>query len=242
MLLEDENQRVKSGITGFDELLNGGFPSYGSYLITGTSGTGKSLFGIEFLYRGATEFNEPGVFITMDEPPDRLRFHIKQSFGWDIEELEKEGKLAIIDAISARVSAPSNERYIIRRGEIDSILYKTANIIGELGAKRLVLDSIVSLAYQYDSIFDLRRDIQRLCYGIGQLNCTFLITTEIPSGSQKLSRFDIEEFVVDGIVLLEIVRENNEYVRKLSIRKMRGTSHDMKEHYFKITHEGIIVD
>jgi KaiC/GvpD/RAD55 family RecA-like ATPase len=242
MLIENEESRVKSGIKGFDKLLNGGLPNFGTYLITGAAGTGKSLLGIEFLYRGATEFDEPGVFITMDEPPDRLRSHIKQSFGWDLEKLEKEGKLAIVDAISARVSAPSNEKYILRRGEIDSILYKTANIVGELGAKRMVLDSIVSLAYQYDSIFDLRRDIQRLCYGISQLNCTFLITTEIPSGSPKLSRFDIEEFVVDGIILLKIEQETDKYVRKLVIRKMRGTTHDMKEHNFNITDKGIEID
>ncbi|MHA1754835.1 MAG: ATPase domain-containing protein, partial [Candidatus Odinarchaeia archaeon] len=136
----------------------------------------------------------------------------------------------------------SNEKYILRRGEIDSLLYKTANIVGELGAKRLVLDSIVSLAYQYDSIFELRRDIQRLCYGISQLNCTLLITTEVPSGTLKLSRFDIEEFVADGIILLILEEEDGKYVRKIVIRKMRGTNHDMSEHYFKITENGIVIE
>ena len=242
MSLINNSSRVKTGIKGFDELIKGGFPNIGTYLVTGTSGTGKTLFGIEFVYKGATLFDEPGVFITMDEPPDKLRSHVKMSFGWDLEKLENEGKLALVDAISSRVSAPSNEKYILRRGEIDSLLYKTANIIGELGAKRVVLDSIVSLAYQYDSIFDLRRDIQRLCYGISQLNCTFLITTEVPSGSDRLSRFDIEEFVVDGIILLKLDKENDVNVRKLMIVKMRGTDHDMKEHAFNITKEGLTVE
>ncbi|WEU40202.1 MAG: hypothetical protein OdinLCB4_006965 [Candidatus Odinarchaeum yellowstonii] len=242
MSLISESDRVKTGIKGFDELIKGGFPSVGTYLVTGTSGTGKTLFGIEFLYRGIMLFDEPGIFIAMDEPPDKLRAHVKMSFGWDLEKLESEGKLAIVDAISSRVSAPSNEKYILRRGEIDSLLYKTANIIGELGAKRVVLDSIVSLAYQYDSIFDLRRDIQRLCYGISQLNCTFLITTEVPSGTNRLSRFDIEEFVVDGIILLKMDEENGGNIRRLSIVKMRGTDHDMKEHIFNITSDGIVVE
>lgn len=238
----DENSKVKSGIKGFDELLNGGLPNLGTYLVTGASGTGKTIFGMEFLYRGVTEFDEPGVFITMDEPPDKLRAHVKMSFGWDLEQLEREGKLAIVDAISARVSAPSTEKYVLRRGEIDSLLYKTANIVGEIGAKRMVLDSIVSLAYQYDSIFDLRRDIQRLCYGISQLNCTLIITTEVPSGSYKLSRFDIEEFVVDGIVLLKLEPRTTEYVRRLMVVKMRGINHDMREHIFKISSNGIVVE
>ncbi|MEM2109428.1 MAG: ATPase domain-containing protein [Candidatus Odinarchaeota archaeon] len=242
MSLKNNGGRVKTGIKGFDELIKGGFPNTGTYLVTGTSGTGKTLFGIEFVYKGITMFDEPGVFITMDEPPDKLRAHVKMSFGWDLEKLENEGKLAIVDAISSRVSAPSNEKYILRRGEIDSLLYKTANIIGEIGAKRVVLDSIVSLAYQYDSIFDLRRDIQRLCYGISQLNCTFLITTEVPSGSDRLSRFDIEEFVVDGIILLKLEKESDVNLRRLMIVKMRGTDHDMKEHTFNITREGLVVD
>ncbi len=242
MSLTTDSVRVKTGIKGLDELINGGFPTVGTYLVTGTSGTGKTLFGIEFIYKGIMLYDEPGIFITMDEPPDKLRAHVKMSFGWNLENLENEGKLAIVDAISSRVSAPSNEKYILRRGEIDSLLYKTANIIGELGAKRVVLDSIVSLAYQYDSIFDLRRDIQRLCYGISQLNCTFLITTEVPSGSNRLSRFDIEEFLVDGIILLKLDKENDANTRKLMIVKMRGTDHDMKEHIFNITKDGIILE
>ncbi|MHA1238020.1 MAG: ATPase domain-containing protein [Candidatus Odinarchaeia archaeon] len=234
--------KTKTGIKGLDEILGGGLPTAGTYLVTGSTGTGKTVLCMQYLYMGIKKYDEPGIYITLDEPPNKLRRNMRESFGWNLEKFENVDKLAIVDAVTSRISAPSDEKHIIRRGEVDSILYKTANIVGEIGAKRIVLDSIISLAYLYDNPFDLRKDLQRLFYGLGELGCTTLITTEIPPGSGSLSRFEVEEFLADGVILLEITREGNRYVRKISIRKLRGGSHSMKIYTFNITNEGIVIE
>jgi len=232
--------RVPTGVTGLDDLLDSGIPRGGTYLVTGSTGTGKTIFAMQFIYKGIVDHGEPGVFIAMDETPSKLKSHFS-AFGWDLDKLEEEGKLAIVDAISTRISAPSAEKYILRRNEIDSLLYKAASVIGEVGAKRFVLDSIISLAYQYENIFELRRDIQRFCYGVAQLDCTSFIVTEIPGGSDKLSRFDVEQFVTDGIIVLGLEKQKDRFERTLIVRKMRGISHSMKLHKFVIEKDGITI-
>lgn len=233
-------RRVPTGVPGLDELINGGIPRDGTYLLTGNTGTGKTIFAMQFIYKGIVDYDEPGVYIAMDETPSKLKNHFS-AFNWDLDKLEEEGKLAIIDAISTRISAPSAEKYILRRNEIDAMLYKAASVVGEVGAKRFVLDSIVPLAYQYDNLFELRRDIQRFCYGVAQLDCTSFIVTEIPGGSDKLSRFDVEQFIADGIIVLGLEKTSEKFARTLMVRKMRGTSHSIRIHNFDITEEGILI-
>ncbi|MFX0068057.1 MAG: ATPase domain-containing protein [Promethearchaeota archaeon] len=237
---KETRRRVSTGILGLDELVNGGIPRDGTYLVTGNTGTGKTIFAMQFIYKGIVDYNEPGVYIAMDETPSKLKSHFS-AFNWDLEKLEEEGKLAIVDAISTRISAPSGEKYILRRNEIDAMLYKAASVVGEIGAKRFVLDSIVPLAYQYDNLFELRRDIQRFCYGVSQLDCTSFIVTEIPGGSDKLSRFDVEQFIADGIIVMGLEKTSEKFVRTIMVRKMRGTSHSIRIHNFDITKDGISI-
>ncbi|MFX1486471.1 MAG: ATPase domain-containing protein [Promethearchaeota archaeon] len=234
------SSRVSTGVTGLDELLEGGIPRGGTYLITGSTGTGKSIFAMQFIYKGIVDQGEPGVFIAMDETPSKLKRHFS-AFGWDLDKLEDEGKLAMVDAISTRISAPSAEKYILRRNEIDALLYKASTVIGEIGAKRFVLDSIVPVAYQYDNLFELRRDVQRFFFGVAQLDCTSFVVTEIPGGSERLSRFDVEQFVADGIIVLGLEKRQHTFVRTLMVRKMRGTSHSMEIHEFTVGKDGIAV-
>ena len=122
-------ERVKTGIAGFDKMLNGGFLRNQVVLIAGAPGTGKTTFGLEFLYNGATKFNEPGIFVTFEELPQQI-YRDAMSLGWDLQKLESEGKLKIL-CTSPRVLQATEER--------EEVL---GRMIKEMGAKRIAIDSI----------------------------------------------------------------------------------------------------
>jgi KaiC/GvpD/RAD55 family RecA-like ATPase len=104
-------QRVPTGIPGFDELCSGGILRNRSYLLSGTAGAGKTIFGLQYLYNGITKYGENGIYIATEERPEQVRENVKQ-FGWDFEALEEEGKLAILDACSTKIGIPSHEKYV----------------------------------------------------------------------------------------------------------------------------------
>lgn len=218
--------RVKSGIPGLDRLIEGGFVEHSVNLITGQTGTGKTIFGLQFVYFGLKN-KEPGVYITLEESPDDIRADAKQ-FGWDLERYEKSGLFKLIYHDPVQIN------------NIDSVII---NEINTLKAKRLVIDSTSLLGLNIENIAQIRRRTFSIINTIKRNQCTALILSEIPEEKPKsLSRFGVEEFVADSVIVLEYLGLGKGITaRSLTIRKMRRTKHGNEIYPIEITKRGIIV-
>lgn len=239
--------RVNSGIYGLDELLEGGFPKGRTILVSGACGTGKTIFAMQFAYRGAMEFDEPAVYLTLDERPDMLRNDMLR-FGWDIEKAEKKGKFVLIDASSTKIGRASEEKYYIPQTEIDvdRLLLKLMQIIDQIGAKRVIIDGIAGLGTHFNSESEIRKTVLKISYMLMKSNVTTLITSEVPEISQtanhvSFSKYGIEEYIADGVIIMHYIGLGTETNRTMFIRKMRGTKHGEDVLPMEFSPKGIIV-
>jgi KaiC/GvpD/RAD55 family RecA-like ATPase len=221
-----EIERVNSGVEGLDKLISGGFPQGSTILITGGPGTGKSTLCLNYLMIGALKYNEPGIFISLEEDYSRILWNIKASFSWPIEELIKKN---IVKIVRAEIYDFDKLRMLVE-DEVDSI-----------GAKRLVIDPTTVLSLFFEKPLEIRRGILDLDRMLKKLGCTSLLTSDVPDGGNGISSFGIEEFTSDGIIILYYLQKRNVFVRALTVRKMRATRHDMGIHPMEITKDGIVV-
>ncbi len=130
--------KLRTGIPGLDDLIGGGIPEGSTTLISGRSGSGKTIFGIQYLYNGASEHDEPGILVTLEVRPNDLRAEALQ-FGWDLSELEKAGKITIIDAASSKAGLPTSEKFALKRGfDMEALAETIYGAIEETKAKRLI--------------------------------------------------------------------------------------------------------
>ncbi|MCD6372394.1 MAG: AAA family ATPase [Thermococcus sp.] len=234
--------RVKSGISGFDELIEGGFPRGTTVLVTGPTGSGKTTFGLQFIYKGAELYDEPGVIVTLEERAQDLRREMK-AFGWDLEKYEREGKLAIIDGVSAVVGLPSEERFVLEGSlNAEDFLRYIYRVVKAIKAERLLIDSIPSIAFRLGGEERIRNVLLQLNTILLEMGVTSILTTEaLDPARGKISRYGIEEYIARGVILLDFMEREVELKRYLLIRKMRETRHQMKKFPFEITSEGIVV-
>lgn len=200
-------ERVPSGIPGLDSLIEGGFVRGSSTLISGGTGTGKTIFCMQFLYNGATKYSEPGVFLSFEEDPVKLRMNASR-FGWDLEKQEKAKKLAIL----------YEEPY-----QFEHFMEALERKVKEYKAKRLVIDSTSVFGLCLESQHEVRMRLFDLVRNLKKLDVTSLLTAEILEDSKGLSRFGVEEFVVDGVVRLYYTTIGTETFGNIEIRKMRTT-------------------
>ena len=234
-------ERCPTGIPGFDELCEGGFIRDKTYLVSGVSGSGKTIFALQFLVNGVLQFNESGIFIATEERPQSIRDYAG-SFGWEIEKLEDENMLALVDATSTKIGLPSDEKYVdIRPFDTRSLLDQMISIQDEIGARRAVLDSSTSIGFMLNDLSKFRIELLKISTTMEILGLTSIFTCEIVEGEYKYSRFGVENFVTEGTILLRFERTGNIRVRSLEIVKMRGTKHSYKIHPFDITDNGIVV-
>ena len=235
-------ERVPTGITGFDELIDGGFPRGRSMLISGGTGTGKTIFCIQFLLNGITKYNEPAVYVTLDERPGLIREDMLQ-FGWDLKKLEDDGKLIIVDASMAKIGIPSSEEYSISSSgfDLDKLIVEIMRVSKEIGARRLAIDSLAAMGLHFSDQTAVRKAILKLNFMMMRTNLTTVATSEIPEGSNLFSKYGVEEFVADGVVLLHYLGIGTQSNRTLHVRKMRGTHHSEDIHPLEITPNGMKV-
>ena len=239
-MTEYEIERVKTGIPGLDELIEGGFPKGDTILIAGKAGTGKSILATQFIYRGAQDYNEPGVFVTMEEPPHLIRRNMIR-FGMDLEKMEKSGMISLVDL------SPSKEVTPVTIGEYASFDLSgleaiIMNHIQKLKAKRIVIDTLSIMAYKFRSRDILREEFFKLCANLTRTGCTLLLTSEIPAQDQGLGVFDIEAFLASGVIVLynEKISDTSRS-RSIEVLKLRGSKHSSRIHSMRITDEGIRV-
>lgn len=241
-----EQERAPTGICGLDELLEGGFPRQRTVLVAGACGTGKTTFGMQFAYNGAVEYKEPGVFVSSDELPERIRTDMAR-FGWNLGELEKNNLLALIDGTSSRAGTASGEEHALLPDSLDfeKTLLDILGVCRRIGAKRLVIDSVTAMGLHVEDEAQVRRDILKLAFVLARSGLTTILTSEIPEQGidvTQFSHFNVEEYVVDGLVTLGFyTTPGSPPLRTLSIRKMRGTRHSMERHLMEIADKGIVV-
>ena len=226
-------KKIRTMIEGFDDISHGGMPVGRTTLVSGTSGTGKTLFAIQFLFNGITYFEEPGVFVTFEESPTDI---IKNaySFGWDLQKLINEGKLFILDA-----SPDPEGQDVVGNFDLSALIERIHYAIRKYKAKRVSIDSITAVFQQYDAVSVVRREIFRLVARLKQLGVTTIMTTERIEEYGPVARFGVEEFVSDNVVIVRNVLEGERRRRTMEILKLRGTTHMKGEYPFTMTNDGI---
>jgi circadian clock protein KaiC len=231
-------RRVATGHLRLDELIEGGFPEKCTFLVCGTAGTGKTIFGLEYLLYGA-EKGEPGLYVSFEEPVKRTKEFMKR-FGWDIDALESKRKLLLIDASIPKMF---RGKTVTLREKFDlSGLYRIIEEgIQSIGAKRVVLDSISALLIHFREHPIVRTELVAIKTMLEEMGCTSLFVSEIPHGTSSFSRFGVEEFIADGVILLKYVPHQGKRRRFIEIYKMRGVAHASGDHPFEITDRGIKV-
>ncbi len=225
-------QKIRTLIEGFDDISHGGLPVGRTTLVSGTSGTGKTLFSVQFLYNGITQFDEPGIFVTFEESPADI---IKNaySFGWDLQQLIEDGKLFILDA-----SPDPEGQDVVGNFDLSALIERIQYAIRKYKAKRVSIDSVTAVFQQYDAASVVRREIFRLVARLKLVGATTIMTTERVEEYGPVARFGVEEFVSDNVVIVRNVLEGERRRRTIEILKLRGTTHMKGEYPFTITDNG----
>ena len=236
-------KRISTGIKGLDDMLGGGLPSGRCILVCGGPGSGKTILSIQFLYNGVTKYKETGLYVALGESP----IHLKEDlggFGWDIERLEKDKKLVIVDASPLRTIPRSVQVGKISLGKQDFRMLSLIEVIKsrtkEIGAKRVVIDSISSLILQYPDETERRNAILDLFEAVTNLGATSLIATELRATALE-REVQTEEFLSHGVIVFHTFKEGGRMIRAIQIEKMRGISHDHQLRPYKIYKNGVEV-
>jgi circadian clock protein KaiC len=232
-LLRGGLQKVPTGIQGLDEITNGGLPRGRPILVCGAAGSGKTLLGIEFLVRGATQFNEPGVFMSFEESAEELTKNVT-SLGFDLNRLTASKRLLVDYVHIERSEIEETGEY-----DLEGLFIRLGNAIDSIGAKRVVLDTIESLFAGLPNPSILRAELRRLFRWLKKKGMTAIITGE--QGDNTLTRHGLEEYVSDCVILLDHRVANQISTRRLRVVKYRGSIHGTNEFPFLIDERGITV-
>lgn len=232
-LLNISLKKSPTGIQGFDEITAGGLPAGRPTLVCGSAGCGKTLFGIEFLVRGATLYNEPGVFMSFEETNDELIMNVA-SLGFDLEDLIKHKKIALDHVHIERSEIEETGEY-----DLEGLFIRLGYAIDSIGAKRVVLDTIESLFAGLPNQLILRAELRRLFRWLKEKGVTAIITGE--RGEETLTRQGLEEYVSDCVIMLDHRVTEQTSTRRLRVVKYRGSLHGTNEYPFLIDETGFSV-
>lgn len=218
-------KRVSTGIDGLDELIQGGFPRGSLILLAGSPGAGKTIASAHYLYHGAKNLDENGIYVSFAERGEFFFDNMKK-FGLDFEKLESKNKFRFLDMMTTREKALSQTFEVVLREVL------------VIGAKRLVIDSFSAMAQAYKKKIDVRIMLHMIYKLMRKTGCTTLLLVEVPRGSEKLG-LGFEEFVADGIIQFETINEKEGIRKRAVILKMRGTNHNHHYCNILITDKGI---
>lgn len=228
-----EIPRVKTGVLGFDAMIGGGFLHKSMNMISGGPGTGKTIFGLQFIWNGAVKYGDRGLYISFEEDAEDL-MKDAASFGWDFKKLEKLGRAKIV----------YHTPY-----ELASFSEGLAKEIMQYGAKRIVIDSSSVIGLALKDTYAVRKFLFELAKIIKKLGCVAIITTEVvgnvavdvSEGIGMLSRFGVEEFISDSVTTMHFAGLGGESDRMLRVLKMRRTDQHKELTPFDIGRTGVIV-
>ena len=217
-------ERVSSGISGLDKLIQGGFVKNSVNLLSGSTGTGKTIFALQYIWQGLQK-GENGVYISLEQEPEDI-FSDVEYFEWDFKEYIKKGK-CIIEYLSS--------------WQLEELPLIVLDKINEIKANRFVLDTLSLVCSELEPT-RIRTEISEFLRKLKHSGATSLLTCEIPEESKSISTFGVEEFLVDGVILLNYL----EFVvggspRSLIVRKMRRTNHGSDVYPIEITKDGMVL-
>jgi len=240
--------RVSTGIKGLDEVLNGGLPKSRTILVVGSPGSGKTTFAMQFLVGGA-KGSEPGLYVSLDEKPERVKANLT-SFGWNLDSLEHAGKLTFIDAtqlkrpghrvIQPTIDTDNPVTLTLPELTLGSLVRTIRRVAAEEGTQRIVVDPMTSLMLRYPEEAKRRRAVLLFFDALESTGCSCIVTSELRT-SMLARRFQLEEFLSQGVVLLHTMVHDGNVIRGLQVEKMRGISHDAQLRPYQIGEAGIEV-
>ncbi len=225
---------ITTGVKELDEILTGGIPEGNAVLLAGSCGTGKTILSEEFLFRGAKENKEVGIYISLSESRDKIIQNL-EGFGFYDPELTENGLIKILDITE-------DARLVnLEPLTVNGIINMIASIIRDSGAKRVVIDSITGICNTLGSDRKIREFIFELGLQLSYMDCTTVFISEVPPMSHQYSVYGVEEFIADGVIILGYYEDKGELIRTLQVVKMRGVDHSRKKQIMEITSDGIVL-
>jgi len=245
--LSESVPTTPSGIEGLDELISGGFPKGRVVLVIGGPGAGKTIFASQFLYKGITQYNENGVLVSIDEKSDQFNAEMLK-FGWDFRKAEQEGKFGFVDATRLSRAMILREKLMSQEAEsirgkqlsVDKVIEQLQAKIEEVNAKRVVLDTLASLFYRFTRRSERRTAGVDLIEALGDLGVTVLVTTELEQLGLR-RKILMEEFLVQGVIMMQTLFFGEATTRGLQVEKMRGVGVNTSLVPYTIDRNGIEV-
>jgi KaiC/GvpD/RAD55 family RecA-like ATPase len=242
-------ERVSTGVRGLDDILGGGFPKGRTILVVGSPGSGKTILAMQFLRAGAAS-GERSIYVTFDERPEQVKENVS-AFGWDLDRLEAEGKIMFVDATPFRRTRAASVAMQGTRGELplhdvvpevtlSGLVATVKRLAEEEDVTRLAIDPITSLSVRYHSPVKRRRAMLMLFDVLSSTGATCLVTSEMRT-SMLSRKFQLEEFLSQGVVLLRTGIHEGNVVRAVQVEKMRGIAHDTQLRPYVISQNGIEV-
>ena len=222
--LQQGDDRVQTGIPSLDKLIEGGLVRGDTTIVAGQPGTGKTTLGLQFLVHGAVKCGDNGVYASVIESGEKLKRNARR-FGWDLEALEKEGRLQLVSLQSTM------------KAGVSTALETVLEALHTVKARRLVFDSLSALMTAFESTAEARSLLHIMLKFLEAANCTTLMISEVPWGKQQLGT-SFEEFLGDGLIVLESSFDNSRVRRRIYIPKMRGTENRLEGYDYYITREG----
>lgn len=236
--MDSTYSKVKTGIPGLDSVISGGMKSGRAVTISGPPGSGKTTFGLQYIYSGATDFDEPGVYITMAQNIEEIKNDCK-SYGWDFDNLISQDKILMIDARPFKIQGDTiGKDDSLYRGEqlpFEHLTKLLLSSIKRIEAKRIVIDSMTILAMQYHDKFYMRQGLQGMLQSLENFGVTSLLLSEY---SEK-DDVPLEWFVTSGIIQLRHTRVEDTMERTIQIMKMRGIKHSEQIHPINLDSDGL---
>lgn len=221
---EEKVERVKTGIPGLDKILAGGIPQGSVVLVTGSAGTGKTTFLSQFIWEGLQE-GEKCMFLTLEETPQDIK-RDAILFGWDFSKYEKPGKFRI---------------EFFDPFELGDVNARLKDMISVNKFTRVAIDSTSVFGMYLNDEYKIRKNLFKLAQDLKSAGCTSMLSAEIPEDSKALSRHGVEEFVVDGVIVLYYLGLGEGVFRNVAVRKMRRTNHTHGAFPLEFTKNGLKV-
>lgn len=234
-------ERVKTGIVGLDEMLNGGIPERHQVFLCGGPGTGKTSLGLEYLYHGA-KAGEKGLFLSLEEEPDAILRNVQATFTeWKDFPALIADRMIIIAGQEAYVHLEKEKEGAGMQYAFSRVMGSVQGLVSENKVKRVTIDSATMIKMFFENGVEFRRTLMNLLRSLKRLGCTTMVTAEFPTLERGELRFESEHFVADGLIMLYNLQQQEKRLSALEVLKMRSTVHSKSLTPLKITSSGINV-